>query len=93
MARNQTSAEKRFRQSEVRRIHNKAIKSKCRTYAKKFVQAVHSKDAALAMDSYKTLQKELDSAKSKGVLKANTVARKKSRMMKLYNTTFPSSSN
>lgn len=93
MARNQSSAEKRFRQSEVRRIHNKAIKSRCRTYAKKFVQAVQSKDSALAMEKYKELQKELDSAKSKGVLKANTVSRKKSRMMKLYNVTFPNAAN
>ena len=93
MARNQSSAEKRFRQSEVRRIHNKAIKSKCRTLAKKFVQSVHEKDAALAMEKYKLLQKELDSAKSKGVLKANTVARKKSRMMKLYNNAFSQSAS
>ncbi|MBQ9630860.1 MAG: 30S ribosomal protein S20 [Treponema sp.] len=93
MARNQSSAEKRFRQSEVRRIHNKAIKSKCRTLVKKFVQSVHEKDAALAMEKYKLLQKELDSAKSKGVLKANTVARKKSRMMKLYNNAFSQSAS
>ena len=48
MAGKQTSAEKRYAQSEVRRLHNKAIKSTCKTYAKQFVEAVHAKDEKLA---------------------------------------------
>ena len=83
-----TSAEKRHAQSEVRRLHNKAIKSTCRTYAKQFVEAVHSKDKALAEAKLRTLVSELDSARSKGVLKRNAVSRKKSRMMKLFNVSF-----
>ena len=43
MARNQTSAQKRFRQSEVRRMHNKAIKSECHTYVRQFVEAVQAR--------------------------------------------------
>ena len=85
MAKKQTSAEKRYAQSEV---HNKAIKSTCRTYAKQFVQAVQAKDQKLAEETYKKLQKELDSARSKGVLSRNAVSRKKSRMMNLYNVNF-----
>ena len=88
MAGKKTSAEKRYAQSEVRRLHNKAIKSTCKTYAKQFVAAVHAKDQKLAEEKYKTLQKELDSARSKGVLTRNAVSRKKSRMMKLFNVTF-----
>lgn len=88
MARKKTSAEKRYAQSEVRRLHNKAIKSACKTYAKQFVEAVQAKDQKLAEEKYKTLQKELDSARSKGVLTRNAVSRKKSRMMKLFNVTF-----
>ena len=88
MAKKQTSAEKRYAQSEVRRLHNKAIKSTCRTYAKQFVQAVQAKDQKLAEETYKKLQKELDSARSKGVLSRNAVSRKKSRMMNLYNVNF-----
>ncbi len=83
-----TSAEKRHAQSEVRRLHNKAIKSTCRTYAKQFVEAVHSKDKVLAEAKLRTLVSELDSARSKGVLKRNAVSRKKSRMMKLFNVSF-----
>ena len=88
MAVKKTSAEKRHAQSEVRRLHNKAIKSTCRTYAKQFVEAVHSQDKALAEAKLRTLVSELDSARSKGVLKRNAVSRKKSRMMKLFNVSF-----
>ena len=88
MARKQSSAEKAFKQSEVRRLHNKAIKSTCKTYAKQFVEACQAKDQKLAEDKYKQLQKELDSARTKGVMTRNAVSRKKSRMMNLFNATF-----
>ena len=88
MARNQTSAQKRFRQSEVRRMHNKAIKSECRTYIRQFVEAVQAKDSKLAQEKLVLLTSKLDSARSKGVLKRNAVSRKKSRIQKLYNVTF-----
>lgn len=83
-----TSAEKRFAQSEVRRLRNKAVKSECRTYAKQFVAAVQAKDAVLAQEKLSVLTSRLDSAHSKGVLKRNAVSRKKARMQKLYNVTF-----
>ena len=88
MATKKTSAEKRYAQSEVRRLHNKAIKSTCKTYAKQFVEAVQAKDQKSAEEKLKLLVKELDSARSKGVLTRNAVSRKKSRMMKLYNVSF-----
>ena len=88
MATKKTSAEKRYAQSEVRRLHNKAIKSTCKTYARQFVEAVHAKDKALAEKTLNTLVSQLDSARSKGVLTRNAGSRKKSRMMKLYNVSF-----
>ena len=88
MAVKKTSAEKAFAQSEVRRLHNKAIKSTCKTYARQFVEAVHAKDQALAEAKLKLLVSNLDSARSKGVLTRNAVSRKKSRMVKLYNVSF-----
>lgn len=88
MARNQTSAQKRFRQSEERRLHNKAIKSECRTYVKQFIEAVQAKDSKLAQEKLVLMTSKLDSARSKGVLTRNAVSRKKSRMQKLYNVTF-----
>ncbi|MBQ0051326.1 MAG: 30S ribosomal protein S20 [Treponema sp.] len=88
MAGKKTSAEKRFAQSEVRRMHNKAIKSECRTYARQFVEAVQAKDSKLAQEKLTTLVSKLDSARSKGVLTRNAVSRKKSRMQTLFNVTF-----
>ena len=88
MARNQTSAQKRHRQSEERRLHNKAIKTECRTYVKQFIAAVQAKDSKLAQEKLVLMTSKLDSARSKGVLKRNAVSRKKSRMQKLYNATF-----
>ncbi len=88
LAGKKSSAEKRHRQSEERRFRNKAVKSSARTQAKKFVQAVHAKDQALASETLKILCKELDTAKSKGILSPNSVSRKKSRMMKLFNVSF-----
>ncbi len=93
LAGKKSSAEKRYAQSEVRRLHNKAIKSECRTVAKQFVAAVQKKDQALAQDKLKVLVSKLDSARSKGVLTRNAVSRKKSRMMKLYNVSFAAAAN
>ena len=83
-----TSAEKRHAQSEVRRIRNKAVKSRCHTAERAFVEAVQKKDKALAEEKYKVLQSELDVAFRKGVKKRNAVARKKSRMMKFFHKSF-----
>ncbi|HIW36580.1 MAG TPA: 30S ribosomal protein S20 [Candidatus Treponema faecavium] len=88
MAVKQSSAEKRHKQSEVRRLRNKSAKSRARTCARKFVEAVHAKDSARASETLKALIKELDTDARKGILKKNAVARKKSRMTKLYNVTF-----
>lgn len=88
MATKKTSAQKRHEQSEKRRIHNKAIKSKCRTSVKRFLAAIQAKDQKLAEEKFRILTKELDTARGKGVLHRNTVARKKSRMAKLFNATF-----
>ena len=88
MAVKKSSAEKRFRQSEERRLRNKAVKSSALTCAKKFVAAVQAKDQSLAAETLRLLCKELDTAGRKGILTRNAVSRKKSRMMKLYNVSF-----
>ena len=90
MATKQTSAQKRHKQSEVRRIHNKAIKSEFKTYARQFTEACQAKDEALAKAKLVELQSAYDSARSKGVITRNAASRKKSRMMSLYNVTFAS---
>lgn len=88
MAKNQTSAEKRHKQSEARRLRNKTSKTRCKNSVKKFLEAIKSKDKGAASSSYNDLQSELDVARRKGVIKLNAAARKKSRMMALFNKTF-----
>ena len=88
MATKKTSAEKKHAESEVRRLRNKAVKSQVHTSARKFLESVQKKDKDLALKNLRALESELDNAGRKGVLKANAVSRKKSRMAHLYNVTF-----
>lgn len=85
MAVKNASAVKRHKQSEVRRIKNKAVKSSVRTSAKKYVASIQTKDMASANELLRELVKELDTAARKGIISKNAAARKKSRMQKLYN--------
>ena len=92
MAKKITSAEKRHRQSEERRLRNKAVKSSVRTSAKKFVVLAQKsvrdpKERAEAEAALKLMIKKIDSAAQKGIIKKNTAARKKSRMQRLFNST------
>ena len=88
MAAKQSSAEKRHKQSEVSRLRNKSAKSSLRTSTRKYLEAVHAKDEALASERLKMLVKEIDTVANKGILHRNTASRKKSRMMKLFNVSF-----
>ena len=80
------SAAKRHRQSEKRRINNRASKSRVRTVTKSFMLAVKTKDKAAAEVNFKEMSKLMDTASGKGIFHKNTVARKKSRMNKLLNS-------
>jgi small subunit ribosomal protein S20 len=86
LAKKKSSAEKRHRQSEERRLRNKAVKSSVRTSAKKFVVLARKKDAENAESALKDMIKKMDTAAQKGIIKKNTAARKKSRMQRLYNS-------
>jgi small subunit ribosomal protein S20 len=81
-----SSAEKRHRQSEERRLRNKAVKSSVRTSAKKFVVLAQKKEADNAEAALKDMIKKLDTAARKGIIKKNTASRKKSRMQRLFNS-------
>jgi small subunit ribosomal protein S20 len=95
LAKKKSSAEKRHRQSEERRMRNKAVKSSVRTSVKKFVALVQKKDkdavgneASHAEESQAALKdmiKKIDTAARKGIIKKNAAARKKSRMQRFYN--------
>ena len=82
---NSNSAKKRVKQSEVRRMRNRAIKSAVRTEIKRFEKAILSGDKELAKTTMDASFKLLDGAGSKGVMHKNTTSRKKSRMYKAFN--------
>jgi small subunit ribosomal protein S20 len=82
----QSSAEKRHRQSEERRLRNKTAKSAVRTSVKRFVANVQKKDTAEAEAALKDMIKKLDNAAGKGIIKKNAASRKKSRMQRLFNS-------
>ena len=91
MAKKKSSAEKRHRQSEERRLRNKAVRSSVRTSAKKFVllaqkSARNPKEAGEAEAALKDMIKKVDTAAGKGIIKKNAAARKKSRMQRLFNS-------
>jgi len=77
---NHKSAEKRIRQTARRTEVNGARISRIRTFVKKVETAIDSGDKAAAAEALKAAQPEMMRGTSKGVLHANTVARKISRL-------------
>jgi small subunit ribosomal protein S20 len=61
-----SSAEKRHRQSEERRLRNKAVKSAVRTSVKKFVALARQKDAAASEAALRDMIKKIDTARHSG---------------------------
>lgn len=81
---NNASAEKRMRQEQKRRAHNRMVKSIVKTNVTKARQAIAS-----GLDSEAAVRaavSELDKAAKKGVIHRNNAARRKSRLMKQLNT-------
>lgn len=77
---NHKSAEKRIRQTARRTAVNGARISRIRTFVKKVEAAIESGDKAAAAEALKAAQPEMMRGTSKGVLHANTVSRKISRL-------------
>ena len=74
------SAKKRIRQNAARRLRNRQAKSALRTTVKKFTAAVGAGDAAAATAAYRNVQKKLDQAVAKGLVRKGAAARVKSRL-------------
>ncbi len=79
---NTISAKKRIRQNEKRRVRNKAVRTRTRSYIKRAQQAIEEGNAEAAAAAVKIAVSEIDRAKSKGVLHHRNAARHKSRLMK-----------
>jgi small subunit ribosomal protein S20 len=83
---NTPSAEKRMRQEQKRRLHNRMVKSIVKTQITKARQAIDTgADAEAAEAAVRAAVSELDRAAKKGVIHRNNAARRKSRLMKRLN--------
>jgi small subunit ribosomal protein S20 len=80
------SAIKRAKTNELRRQRNASQKSAMRKAVKKFLVAVEQQDQEKALDLLKAATRSLDKAVTKGLIHKNAAARKKSRLMKKFNT-------
>ena len=77
---NTASARKRIRQTKIRTARNAARKSRMRTFIKKVETAIASGDKEQAVSALRDAQPEMQRASGKGVVHANTVSRKISRL-------------
>lgn len=77
---NIASAQKRIRQTVKRTARNKARKSRVHGAIRKIEEAVASGDKEAALSAFRAAQPEMQRAVTKGVLKANAVSRKISRL-------------
>ncbi len=83
---NTKSAQKRIRSNERKRVVNRLVLSSTRTYTKKARALLTEKTVAEAEPALKSAISALDRAVSKGVIHKNNAARRKSRLMKRYNS-------
>jgi small subunit ribosomal protein S20 len=74
------SAKKRARQSEKRRLHNVAMRSRMRSAMKKVLKAIQAGDKTAASAEFKAAMPEIDKAASKGLIEKNRAAKYKSRL-------------
>ena len=79
------SAEKQVRVAERRRLRNKSVRSRCKTYITKAEELIASGKVDPARNAVVTAISSLDKAAEKGVIHRNNAARRKSRLMKKLN--------
>ena len=71
---------KRNKQNEKRHQRNKAVKSELKTLIRRFREAADAGNKDAALEACRVAARKLDKAVSKGVIHANTAARKKSAL-------------
>jgi small subunit ribosomal protein S20 len=82
---NTLSAKKRIRQTAKRRLRNRSRKKQVRVQIKKLAALMDAKNIPGAESALRTTIQTLDRVAAKGTLHRNTVARKKSRLMRKLN--------
>lgn len=78
-----SSARKALRSSKRKRVFNLRRKNEMQAIVKEYKKLVSSKKPDEAQKLIPKLQKAIDKAAKRGLIKKNTAARKKSRLMKI----------
>ncbi|MCD5381599.1 MAG: 30S ribosomal protein S20 [Candidatus Pacebacteria bacterium] len=73
-------AQKAHRQSERKRVFNVRRKNAMKDVVKNIIKAVDAGDSSTAKELLPKAYKAIDKAAKRGVIKANTASRKKSRL-------------
>ncbi len=79
------SAKKHVRQTEKRRLANRAVKHTLKTHIKRVLTAAEANDLAKLKEEVVLAGKKLDKAAAKRVIHQNLAARKKSQLARLLN--------
>jgi small subunit ribosomal protein S20 len=82
---NHKSAIKKMRQDEVRRLRNKAYKTRLKNVVKTVESAISEQNKEAAEKALQEAIPVIDSIASKGVIHKNKAARKKSRLSRKVN--------
>ena len=80
-----SSAKKAFRASKRKKVFNVKRRETMASVIKQYKKLVSSKKMQEAEKLIPQLQKAIDKAAKRGVIKKNTAARKKSRLIKVIN--------
>ena len=83
---NHKSAVKRARQNEIRRLRNKAIRTRVKSIVKEVRTSAGEASGEGTQIKLNTAQSVIDKASKKGVIHKRTAARKISRLTKLANS-------
>lgn len=76
-----TSAKKALRGSKKKRVFNLRRKNEMQGVIKEYKKLISAKKTAEATKLIPKLQKVIDKAEKRGIIKKNTASRKKSRLM------------
>ena len=82
---NIVSAKKRVQVAKIKTLRNNMIKSSYKSAIRKFEKSLLTKDSNLMEVNFKNAVSKIDKAKTKGVLKSNTAARKKATLARKLN--------
>ena len=83
---NLRSSIKRMRQNDKRRLRNRMLRTRTRTFIKRANALIAAGDKDEAMPAVRQAISQLDRASQKGILHGNNAARCKSRLVKKLNT-------